>query len=117
MRNFRSLINIYLMLSAMFLSVFAQANPAPLVQDAYVHGGQGNKNFGDKVSIWVSPSQPRRGLIQFDLSSFGGTVLSATLTLEVTVFTTAGTIDVHPLLGSWNELVVTHNTVPAFDAG
>ena len=105
--RFRKFFHQAVFIAFTSLTLSAHGDPAPLVQDAYVHGGQDNKNFGDKVSIWISPAQPRQGLVQFDLSGFGGTVLSATLTFEVTVFTTAGNVDLHSLLGPWHELVVT----------
>lgn len=98
-------------------SSYAQITyPAPLAQDSYVDGGNGqtNKIQGSKTTIWIEPSNPKQGLVQFDLSAIGGTVVSANLVFNVTVVDVEGHVNLHKALTLWNEGNVTFNTTPAF---
>jgi hypothetical protein len=90
----------------------AAAEPAPLVQDAYVSTQQINKNFGDKNVVWVDGGD-RSGLVEFDLSELGGTVISATLTLNVSMLDTGGVVSIVRILNNWNEATVTAAGVPS----
>jgi hypothetical protein len=103
-----------LLLTSMSIS---HADQAPLVKDAYVDGtsSQANKNKGTKPVLWVESINPKYGLVQFDLSAFGGTVSSATLVLNVSVVDVPGDITLHALQSSWIETNVTFNTTPFFD--
>lgn len=105
------------LVTGVFFNGMTQAADAPLTQDSYVvdgNGQTGNQNHGNKAEIRVSNIGPKRGLVQFDTSSFGGTVSQATLTLNVTDASTPGSVDLHVVLAGWNEGNVTFNSMPAF---
>jgi len=92
----------------------AEADFAALTQDAYVDGAnsQVNKNKGTKPVLWVESVTPKHGLVQFDLSALGGSVLSAVLTFNVSAVDVPGDVTVHVLNGPWNETNVTFNSLP-----
>jgi hypothetical protein len=95
----------------------SHADQAPLLKDAYVDGAssQANKNKGTKPVLWVESTNPKYGMVQFDLSALGGTVESATLVLNVSVVDVPGDITLHVLQNSWVETNVTFNSIPFFD--
>jgi hypothetical protein len=100
-----------------FVANLAFAQLAPLLQDTYINGagGQTTKVNGAKAFVRVEAVSPQRGLLQFDLTALGGNVQSATLTLNVTGMTTAGTVRVHKVLAGWNEMVVAYATQPSLE--
>jgi len=106
---------IYLLAVSFLIGIpSSNADPAPLVQDAYVDAAnsQKNKKKGTKPFILVGSANPRHGLVQFDLSPLGGLVQSATLELNVSVVNIPGDVNLHVVLGSWVESQVTFNTMP-----
>src|SRR5262249_38999543 len=87
-----------------------------LTDDAYVLLSQGDTNHGAEPILSVSPKS--NTYLRFNLSSTlpaatpGSKVGLATLKLYVDSIRTAGKLDVYPVLGPWDESVITGGNVP-----
>lgn len=112
------LARVFIVLS--FLLCFGRAARAATfgaVLDNTIYQNVPNNSDGQGPDLYVGaigtmsgfPGSPRRGLLQFDLSSIppGSTVTSVTLTLKLTLSAagTSGTtpISLHQVLSSWGE--------------
>ena len=94
------------------LPCLGSAEFAPLQQDTYIDPARPDKNFGSKNALLVDAQSGEFGLLQFDLSEFGGVVQHATLSVDIASLRTPGTIQILEVLGSWIEDVVTYNQAP-----
>lgn len=92
---------------------------AVVVADAHVNAGDlADDNFGSDNRMLVksgSPRTTREAYLAFDVSDVASDVLSVTLHLYAQVQDSGGTetdIDVHGVVGSWDESTLTWNTRP-----
>jgi hypothetical protein len=95
------------------LAIIAAAGPAvgttvvlTPVRDAWLDGRNPSRNNGASTTLQVEGETGRlkRSALQFDLSGIGGTVTSATLSLERVGGQGSGdTLDVYALTESWQE--------------
>ncbi len=99
------------------VSAVAQITPSA---DSYTSTAQGSTNFGTKSLLDVQ-SATQTSYIQFDLSSIpsgytGSNVAKASLKLYVNAVTTAGSLNVDFVNGSWAEKTITADLAPALGA-
>ncbi|MCH8513096.1 MAG: DNRLRE domain-containing protein [Kiritimatiellae bacterium] len=86
------------------------------VADAMVRGDGGNAdtNYGSATTIRTRSSESAEGLYRFDVDNVPGTLLSATLRLNLSANDT-GAINVMEVAdNSWGEMTVTYNTRPDY---
>ncbi|MCC5843995.1 MAG: DNRLRE domain-containing protein [Verrucomicrobia bacterium] len=86
------------------------------VADAMVRGDGSNAdtNYGAATTIRTRSSESAEGLYRFDVDNVPGTLLSATLRLNLYANDT-GTINVMEVAdNSWGEMTVTYNTRPDY---
>jgi acid phosphatase type 7 len=85
------------------------------VDDAYVRGNRTTTNYGSNTALLVDTSSVRYHtyIKPNNLSDIspGAMVVSATLVL--TQSDAGSNVEVHPVLGAWNESSITYNTQPA----
>jgi hypothetical protein len=106
------------LLSLVVWLAFASASFAQsaLTDDAHVSLSQGNANHGANPNLNVSPAE--NIYLKFKLSPTlpaatpGAAVERATLKLYVGSIKTAGKLDVHAVLGEWDENMITGNNLP-----
>jgi hypothetical protein len=108
----RLVVGALLALSA--VSAGAQITPSA---DSYTSTAQGSTNFGAKTLLDVQ-SATQTSYIQFDLSSIpsgytGSNIAKASLKLYVNAVTTAGSLNVDFVNGSWAENTITADLAPA----
>jgi len=91
-------------------------------KDAYTRQeGFEDTNYGDNYRILTgaqATGEDVRGLLQFNLDGLPGNAQSATLRLYSMVsngFSDSGTVNVYRITESWDEMAVTHNTIPTSD--
>lgn len=119
MKNFndRTLLAV-LLLTLVSLSV-AQGQNTP-TDDAYTNTGAPTTNYGAATTLSVvNPSET--SYIRFDLSSIptgyaSANVAKASLKLYVNAVTTAGSLNVDFVNGTWSEKTITANNAPALGA-
>lgn len=97
--------------------VAAQAQAAvqivlPATADTFTAKSAPDKNYNAASYVRVRATGEKQGFLRFDPTPLSGTVVSAVLDLNVLSVTAAGQIEIHEILGSWNESTVTYNTRP-----
>jgi len=109
------------LVATLLVASVCQAVHAPIANDTYIsgHGGDQNKNYGDKPKLEVSADNT--SLLRLNLSGLpagvvGTDVAKANLMIWVDEVKSAGVVSVVPALSTWNELTVTYNTAPTFAA-
>jgi len=86
--------------------------------DAYVSSANASTNFGSATTLQaLSGAATKRTFLKFNLSSVGGDVENAWLTLTANSKDNCGdvdeTLDVFATSSSWSEGTITHNNAPA----
>lgn len=84
--------------------------------DAMIREDRPNAKRGGATTLRVDASPRKHTLLRFDLAGLTGTVVAARLRLFTTDSSPAGG-DVHRSADGWNELQVSWNTAPSYDAG
>lgn len=115
MKHFKNgtLFAVILMLASLS-AAYGQNTPT---DDAYTNTASPGTNYGTAVTLnVVSPSET--GYIIFDLSTIptgytGAKVAKASLKLYVNTVTTAGSLNVDYINGTWSEKTITANLAPA----
>jgi hypothetical protein len=112
--TFHALSLLVLLMGVSAIAAFAQITPTA---DAYTNTASPGTNYGAKTLLDVDSSS-QTAYIQFDLSSIpsgytGSSVAKATLKLYVNAVTTAGSLNVDYVNGSWSESTITANMAPA----
>ena len=114
MKNLKMRLAV-LCLSTLCLLASARAQLTPSA-DAYTNTATPTTNYGAKTLLDVESSQTT--YIQFDLSAIptgytGANVTKASLKLYVNTVTTAGSLNVDFVNGTWSEATITANNAPA----
>jgi hypothetical protein len=116
MRTRRFLLTAPLSLIILLMLPIPSLAQSALTDDAHVSLFQGAANHGANPNLRVSPRE--NIYLRFNLSSTppaatpGSRVGSATLKLYVGSVKAAGKLDVYPVLGPWDESVITGADVP-----
>ena len=116
MKNFkdRTLFAVLLLTLGSLATAYAQNTPT---DDAYTNTGAPTINYGTATTLSVvTPSETT--YIKFDLSSIptgyaSANVAKASLKLYVNAVTTAGSLNVDFVNGTWSEKTITGNNAPA----
>lgn len=108
----RAAVLFLLLLTAMV--TYAQITPS---DDAYVNSAAPTTNYGSAVSLNLG-SATNTGFIRFDLtpvpaSYTGASIAKATLKLYVHSVTTAGSLNVDLVNGTWTEKTIQYSNEPA----
>lgn len=108
--------SIFILLSALAAGAFGQA---VLVSDAHTSLAS-NGNFGTNPTLTVSSRNT--AYVRFEIAGTlpagtkGDDLAKATLSFYVSKVATAGKLDLHPILGEWDELTITGNNAPQIGA-
>ena len=87
------------------------------VADAYVTAESPDTNFGTAPFLRVDMDPDIRSYLRFDVRGLAGTITRATLHMWAETGSAVG-YDVHRVDdSSWEELTITYQNAPAFDAG
>ncbi|HNP35347.1 MAG TPA: DNRLRE domain-containing protein [Woeseiaceae bacterium] len=83
--------------------------------DTYTRRNAASANFGTDSIVRVQPWGNATGFVRFDLSAFpaGSTVASATLHAAVDDVKVVGGVQLHRVLGPWQEFALSYNNQPA----
>jgi hypothetical protein len=86
-----------------------------LTGDTFVNGNAPDTAFGaDAEPLYVHNYGPKYTLLQFDSAPIAGArILEARLSLTVESVAAPGTIELYPIVTSWDETTATYNNVPA----
>jgi beta-lactam-binding protein with PASTA domain/lysophospholipase L1-like esterase len=85
--------------------------------DSLINGRNTSRNFGSNVDILVHSYGPKVGLVQFDLSSLSGAVISsASLRFSLNALRSDGDINLQLIEEAWSENTVTYDDQPAMGA-
>lgn len=112
-RKFQVLTLSFLCVLVLLAAALSQAQITPS-QDAFTNSVDPTTNFGANVLLDVDGAS-QITYIQFNLASIpsGARVTQATLKLFVNAVTTAGSLNVDYVNGTWAESTITHNLAPA----
>lgn len=100
------------------VAVTVTANGVPhtvnALADTYTRSNAVSSNFGAETLVRVQPWGDMAGFAHFDLSGLASnSVSTATLRLRMETVSTAGTLQLRRVLGTWNETTLTHANRPA----
>jgi hypothetical protein len=118
MKNLKSRLAIHLLSALCLLTgAYGQITPSG---DAYTNTATPTTNYGAKTLLDVE-SASQTTYIQFDLSSLpsgytSANITKATLKLYVNSVTTAGSLNVDYVNGTWSEATIDANNAPALGA-
>jgi len=104
------------------LAVAAQANPSAWQADAdaYVFSEEPDENYGDLdvIAVQYDEYMEYRSFIHFDLPEPHGDddVIEGVLELDVDTYHSPGIIGIYLLSEDWDEMSVTWNDQPTYDA-
>lgn len=115
---------IGLLLAGLLLAALAQAQTLHTVDDADVNLTTPGQNNGATTTVFVrnvGSGGVRHGFVKFDLGTLpagitGNEVAKASLRLFVRDVADAGSIDIHVVLGPWNEATITAASSPPISA-